>query len=163
MEHPELKPLDKADGYNRTDPRTRQAGFYPGFAAGRAIAPIEEIGATQSYADLNNGDTATFELFTTALLEKNTILVSNEMALYHGSISTATRFPAGASLTLANWQIIGPFNSIYSSAAATLPNTLLESGQNSYQLGIRNIAAGAAQRIYFLARTKYIINYGGTA
>lgn len=157
---PHLDHLQDAAGYHRSDPRTREAGFYPGFAHGRGLAPIQQIKVVQSSVTVNNGDVAKMELLTKTA-NNNLVIVSNEMNLYVGSINDLNLLPAvfnGSSTDMSQWQLYGPFNSIIS---GILGGAAVSNSQNSHQVIVRNISAGTVTLI-FQARTKYIINYGGT-
>lgn len=161
---PKLSSLTNAPGFHRGDPRTREGGFYPGFATGRGIAPIEKIVTTTSTVAVSNGDVANLQLLTRAVSE-NLLLVSNEVAIYVNGVAAENLLPpvvAGGTTNPTDWNFFGSVNSL----VATDPDSGLvftpSDNQNAYSIIVTNLTAGNVTLI-FQARSKYILNYGGAS
>lgn len=162
---PVLKPLQDAAGFTNTDPRTREGGFYPSFAKGRAVSVVEESSFIGPSAQaVGNGQYATTTVTTTSK-SGALILAVCEWALFQDSLDTAHSlipfYSNATSVDPTKYQFIGPFKSVLSSVsgASGVTNT---PNVASDRLTVLNISAGSVT-LYFAAQVRYIVNAGGAA
>lgn len=161
---PKLDSLTNAAGFHRTDPRTREAGFYPGALSGRGIAPLEKIAITTSSVAVSNGDVASLQLLTRAVSEE-LLLVSNEVAIYVNGLAVENLLPPiinGSTTNPTDWNFFGGVNALVAKDPDSGLTFTPTDSQNAYTIIVTNISAGNVTLI-FQARSKYILNRGGAS